>query len=141
MEEQPLIIVVEDDEATAAFLADNLIADEPGRAGRQRGRGGWRSRCASRASALLDLRSAGRAAWSCWTACGRRRLATRIDPQLPVMVLTGRAGEADRVRSLNRGADDHLCKPFYMRNCWPACAQCCGAPRCGAGSAPGGWAN
>jgi DNA-binding response OmpR family regulator len=39
-------------------------------------------------------------------------LATRVDPDLAVIVLTGRAGEADRVRSFARGADDHLCKPF-----------------------------
>jgi DNA-binding response OmpR family regulator len=39
-------------------------------------------------------------------------LATRIDPDLPVIVLTGRAAEADRVRSFERGADDHVCKPF-----------------------------
>jgi CheY-like chemotaxis protein len=38
-------------------------------------------------------------------------LASRIDPDLPIIVLTGRAGEADRVRSFDRGADDHLCKP------------------------------
>jgi len=29
-----------------------------------------------------------------------------------VLVLTGRCGEADRLRSFARGADDHLCKPF-----------------------------
>ena len=39
-------------------------------------------------------------------------LATRIDPDLPVIVLTGRAAEADRVRSFERGADDHVSKPF-----------------------------
>jgi DNA-binding response OmpR family regulator len=39
-------------------------------------------------------------------------LASRIDPELPVIVLSGRAGDADRVRSFSRGADDHLCKPF-----------------------------
>jgi CheY-like chemotaxis protein len=38
-------------------------------------------------------------------------LASRIDPDLPVIVLSGRAGEADRVRSFARGADDHICKP------------------------------
>ena len=38
-------------------------------------------------------------------------LASRIDPDLPVIVLTGRTGEADRVRSFARGADDHVCKP------------------------------
>jgi CheY-like chemotaxis protein len=38
-------------------------------------------------------------------------LATCIDPDLPVIVLTGRAAEADRVRSFQRGADDHVSKP------------------------------
>ena len=39
-------------------------------------------------------------------------LASRIDPDLPVIVLSGRAGDADRVRSFARGADDHVTKPF-----------------------------
>jgi DNA-binding response OmpR family regulator len=38
-------------------------------------------------------------------------LASRLDPDLPVIALTGRSGEADRVRSFARGADDHLSKP------------------------------
>jgi CheY-like chemotaxis protein len=39
-------------------------------------------------------------------------LAARLDPELPVIVLTGRSGDADRVRSFARGADDHLNKPL-----------------------------
>jgi PleD family two-component response regulator len=39
-------------------------------------------------------------------------LASRIDPDLPVIVLSGRVAEADRVRSFARGADDHVCKPW-----------------------------
>jgi two-component system, OmpR family, KDP operon response regulator KdpE len=35
----------------------------------------------------------------------------RIDPDLPVLVLSGRVGDADRVRSFARGADDHVTKP------------------------------
>jgi len=45
-------------------------------------------------------------------------LASRIDPDLPVIVLTGRVGEADRVRSFARGADDYVPKPtrsFVLR--------------------------
>jgi DNA-binding response OmpR family regulator len=38
-------------------------------------------------------------------------LASRIDPDLPVLVLSGRVGDADRVRSFARGADDHLNTP------------------------------
>ena len=42
-------------------------------------------------------------------------LATRIDPNVPVIVLSGRSGDADRVRSFARGADDHLAKPFLYQ--------------------------
>jgi DNA-binding response OmpR family regulator len=38
-------------------------------------------------------------------------LASRFDPGLPVIVLTGRGGEVDRVRGLDFGADDYLVKP------------------------------
>jgi DNA-binding response OmpR family regulator len=37
---------------------------------------------------------------------------SRFDPHLPVIVLTGRGAQADRVRGLNAGADDYLTKPF-----------------------------
>jgi len=37
---------------------------------------------------------------------------SRFDPHLPVIVLTGRGGEADRVRGLESGADDYVLKPF-----------------------------
>ena len=36
----------------------------------------------------------------------------RYDPGLPVIVLTGRSSEPDRVRGLETGADDYLAKPF-----------------------------
>jgi DNA-binding response OmpR family regulator len=39
-------------------------------------------------------------------------LARRIDPDMPVIILSGRAGEPDRVRGLARGADDYVVKPF-----------------------------
>ncbi len=38
--------------------------------------------------------------------------AGRLDPNLPVILLTGRAGELDRVRGFERGCDDYLVKPF-----------------------------
>jgi len=36
----------------------------------------------------------------------------RFDPRLPVIVLSGRSDADDRVRGLDCGADDYLCKPF-----------------------------
>jgi DNA-binding response OmpR family regulator len=37
----------------------------------------------------------------------------RFDPRLPVIVLTGRGADAERVRGLECGADDYLVKPFH----------------------------
>ena len=108
------VLVVEDDAPTAAFLADNLCAD------------GYRVFCASEAGEavralevrqpdlmLLDL---GLAAGSGLEVLDRLRAAdpgsSRVDPDLPVVILTGRSGEVDRVRGFKRGADDYLCKPF-----------------------------
>ncbi len=36
----------------------------------------------------------------------------RYDPALPVLILSGRTTEADRVRGFDEGADDYLQKPF-----------------------------
>jgi DNA-binding response OmpR family regulator len=108
------VLVVEDDAATAGFLADNLRAD------------GYRVFAAAAAAEavravevrqpdlmLLDL---GLAAGSGLEVLDRVRAAdassARFDPDMPVIVLTGRSGEIDRVRGFARGADDYLCKPF-----------------------------
>ena len=90
MDEQRLILIVEDDEATRAFLAENIAAD------------GFR--VASASSAAEGLRAIE----------VRRPSLVLLDLALEtarVIVLTGRVGEADRVRSFARGADDHVCKP------------------------------
>ncbi|MFN4258710.1 MAG: response regulator transcription factor [Gemmataceae bacterium] len=39
----------------------------------------------------------------------------RYRPQLPVIILTARGGEEDRVRGLKLGADDYVVKPFSAR--------------------------
>jgi DNA-binding response OmpR family regulator len=112
--EHRCVLVVEDDQATRAFLLDNLTADGFRAVGASGAGEGLRA-IEVRQPALvildltledgsgLDLLDRVRAA---------NGLASRIDPELPVIVLTGRAGEADRVRSFQRGADDHVSKPF-----------------------------
>jgi DNA-binding response OmpR family regulator len=108
------VLVVEDDDATRAFLLDNLAAD------------GFRVAAASGADEGLRAIEVRRPALvvldlvledgSGLALLDRVRasdgLSSRIDPDLPVIVLSGRAGDADRVRSFARGADDHLCKPL-----------------------------
>lgn len=109
---------MEDDERTAAFLADNLRAD-----------GFSVSRASAAGEALraievrrpdlvvLDLALEGGS--SGLTVLDRVRaadgIASRIDPGLPVIVLSGRGAEVDRVRGLRRGADDFVVKPFFYQ--------------------------
>jgi DNA-binding response OmpR family regulator len=48
---------------------------------------------------------------------------SRVDPNLPVVVLTSDASDGERARSLERGADDCLTKPFHypqLRACLAA---------------------
>lgn len=62
-----------------------------------------------------------------------RRL--RADPataRLPIILVTGSADEADRVRGLDLGADDYLIKPFATSEL-VACARAHAAPE------PGSW--
>jgi DNA-binding response OmpR family regulator len=111
---QKSVLVVEDDAATAAFLADNLRAD---------GFAVWCASAVPEALRALELRQPdvllldlGLEDGSGFDVLDRVRAAdvssSRIDPDLPVIVLTGRSDEVDRVRGFTRGADDYLCKPF-----------------------------
>jgi two-component system, OmpR family, phosphate regulon response regulator PhoB len=45
--------------------------------------------------------------------CGQLRRATKT-PQVPILMLTARGEEADRVRGLSTGADDYVVKPFSV---------------------------
>ena len=108
------MLVVEDDQATRAFLIDNLTADgfrAVGASGVGEGMRQIEVRQPSLVVLDLVLRDG-----SGLALLDRVRhadgLGSRVDPDLPVIVLSGRAGDADRVRSFARGADDHLCKPF-----------------------------
>lgn len=42
-----------------------------------------------------------------------RSAASRYDPDLPVIVLSGRGSDHERVRGLREGANDYLVKPFH----------------------------
>src|SRR5918996_3979402 len=113
MDEQRLILVVEDDEATRAFLLENLAADGFRVAGASSAGEGIRAIEVRHPSlVVLDLALEGGSGLDLLDRVRHADgLASRIDPDLPVIVLTGRTGEADRVRSFARGADDHVCKP------------------------------
>src|SRR5512134_3664336 len=112
VEELATVVVCEDDDPTRELLCDHLTADR------------YRVLPAPSASDALRL-------------CGYnhpdlmvldlglpdapgidvlreiRGAEHRFDPDLPVVVLSGRASEADRLRGFEAGADDFVPKPFH----------------------------
>ncbi|HEX3278352.1 MAG TPA: response regulator transcription factor, partial [Thermoleophilaceae bacterium] len=108
------VLVVEDDLVVRSFLIENLIADGFHAVGAGGAGEGLRAiEVRQPALVILDLSledGSGLALLDRIRASDG--LASRLDPELPVIVLSGRVGDADRVRSFDRGADDHLCKPF-----------------------------
>src|SRR5262249_44204052 len=58
----------------------------------------------------------------------------RAESQIPVIILTGRAEEADRVMGLELGADDYLTKPFSPRELVARIRTVLGGMRAGRGA-------
>lgn len=103
------VLVVEDEAKIAALLRDYLVA------------AGFEVRCCADGVAalgqalawpaelvVLDVRLPGRDGFA---VCR----ALRAESTVPVLMLTARIEEADRVHGLDLGADDYVCKPFSPR--------------------------
>ena len=113
-EDATTLLLVEDEAPLRTFLADNLTAD------------GYEVLLAETIKdavrlleykrpelALIDL---GLPDGSGLDLIRRVREAdgvgSRLDPSVPLVILTGRADEISRVRGFERGADDFITKPF-----------------------------
>jgi two-component system response regulator BaeR len=105
----PLILIVEDEPKLACLLADYLAAD------------GFTTRCIADGHAavaearknegalmLLDLMIPG---MDGLTVCREVRSFAAI----PIIMVTARVDEIDRLLGLELGADDYICKPFSPR--------------------------
>jgi DNA-binding response OmpR family regulator len=113
--EPPVALVVDDEPHILSFLAENLATDDfevhaaPSAA-----------HARSRLSAhrpdivLLDV---GLPDASGFDLCREIRsadpLEVRFAPDVPIIMLTARTEDVDRVRGFHRGADDFLAKPFH----------------------------
>ena len=109
------VVVCEDDEATLELLCDHLVADR------------YEALPAPSASdalrlchykqpdlMLLDLMLPDAPGLDVLREVRAADGATsKFDPELPVIVLSGRGGEHDRVRGLREGADDYIAKPVH----------------------------
>jgi DNA-binding response OmpR family regulator len=115
VDEVATVVVCEDDEATLELLCDHLTADR------------YRALAAPSASdalrlchykqpdlLLLDLLLPDAPGLDVLREIRATDGSTgRYDPDLPVIVLSGRGSDADRVRGFAEGADDYLTKPFH----------------------------
>jgi DNA-binding response OmpR family regulator len=108
------VIVVEDHLTTRSFLADNLSAD---------GYDVLEAESAAQAERLIATRSPDVAIVDLGLpdrdglelvsrVRNSDRIASRADPDLPILILTGRGGDLDRLRGFSRGCDDYVLKPF-----------------------------
>ena len=109
----PTLLLVEDDPVVRTFLADNLTADGFAVLVADSLRDGLRVLEYDKPDLAivdvglpdgsgLDLVASVRAA---------DRVATRLDPALPLLVLSGRTAELDRIRGFDRGCDDFVPNP------------------------------
>jgi DNA-binding response OmpR family regulator len=111
------VVVCEDDQPTLELLCDHLEADR------------FRPLPAPSASdalrlchykqpdlLLLDLRLPDASGLDVLREIRASEGATgRYDPGMPVIVLSGRGTDADRVRGFAEGADDYVVKPFHYQ--------------------------
>jgi DNA-binding response OmpR family regulator len=109
-----VILIVEDHRPTRKFLADNLAAD---------GYELLEAECAAEAARLMETRFPDLAIIDLGLpdrdglelirqVREADRVAGRVDPELPLFILSGRTGDLDRLRGFERGCDDYMVKPF-----------------------------
>jgi DNA-binding response OmpR family regulator len=108
------ILLIEDHRATRTFLADNLSAD---------GFDVLEAETASEARRILAGSFPDLAIVDLGLPDGdgldllahvreSDRIAGRLDPDLPLLVLSGRVTELEQLRGFDRGCDDYMIKPF-----------------------------
>lgn len=104
------ILVVEDDRSIREGIADALAFQGYAVVQAERGDVGLqKALSASCDLVLLDLVLPGADGLTVL------RELRRAQPTLPVVILTARGDEAERVRGLREGADDYVVKPFSIR--------------------------
>ena len=108
------LLLVEDDPIVRTFLADNLTADGFAVLVADTLRDGLRVLEYDKPDlAIVDVvlpDGSGLELVSRVRAAGR--VGTRLDPALPLVILSGRTAELDRIRGFDRGCDDFVPKPF-----------------------------
>ena len=112
--DSPTLLLVEDDPVLATFLADNLTADGFELVLAASLRDGLRELEYRRPDlAIVDLGLPDGSGLELLAAVREADgVVSRLDRELPLLVLSARDSELDRVRGFERGADDFVTKPF-----------------------------
>jgi DNA-binding response OmpR family regulator len=110
------VVVCEDDTPTLELLCDNLVADSYGVLPAPSASDALRlCRYKHPDLMLLDLTLPDASGLDVLREIREADgVISRFDPRLPVIVLSGRGSDDDRVRGLEHGADDYLVKPFHF---------------------------
>src|SRR4051812_19248445 len=110
----PTLLVVEDDRPTRNFLSENLAFDGYAvLAAETVGEALRLLRISPPDLAVVDLGLPDASGYDLLEAVrAADGIATPIDPDTPVVLISGRADDVARVRGFDRGADDFVTKPF-----------------------------
>jgi DNA-binding response OmpR family regulator len=108
------VVVCEDDTPTLELLCDHLVADRYGVLPAPSASDALRlCRYKQPDLMLLDLTLPDASGLDVLQEIREADgVVSRFDPRLPVIVLSGRGADEDRVRGLEFGADDYVVKPF-----------------------------
>jgi DNA-binding response OmpR family regulator len=112
VEELASVVVCEDDDVTRELLCDHLTADRYRALPAPSASDALRL-CAYNHPDLMVLDLGLPDAPGIDVLREIRRAEDRFDPDLPVVVLSGRTTDADRLRGFEAGADDFVPKPFH----------------------------
>jgi two-component system alkaline phosphatase synthesis response regulator PhoP len=106
----PRILIIDDEPEIVRGIEDNLRFEGYQTLAATDGETGLTLACQEAPDLiLLDIMMPRRSGWDVCRELRRRGI------DVPVIMLTARAEEADRVRGLELGADDYMAKPFSVR--------------------------
>ena len=125
------VLVIDDEPQIRKFLEISLRAQ--GYRCRTRGdRAGRTGRAGDCAARIWSCST-----WGCRTATACEVLQEiRQWSQVPVIVLTVRSGEAEKVAALDAGANDYVTKPFGVQELMARVRACCDRTQPASGSSP-----
>lgn len=114
-DDRPVVLVVDDEPNIASFLAENFASDDfDVHVARSIAQARSKLNSCEADVVVLDVGLPdGNGLDFCREIREADPMFIRFDPNVPVVMLTARTEDVDRVRGFERGADDYVPKPFH----------------------------